>query len=146
MIYAINKTTKEHVDVSDMLMPHVAKYADSCGWELRQADADGWIEWKGGECPLPYGRECGVKHRDGNVFDNTFAGSVVAFGWGHTSDDGDIIAYRPVLDENSKPEATEWDGVAIFVRGGRIVGVNISKGFQNGTIRISGAEIEIQEE
>lgn len=29
---------------------------------------DGWIEWGGGECPVPDGTEVQVQHRDGSVF------------------------------------------------------------------------------
>ena len=112
MIYAINKHTKEHRKC-DLPSGVAGFYIDAergGEWHIVHADDDGWIEWDGGECPLPGGSECGVKHRDGDVFDNTFAGSNLASDWSHTCDDGDIIAYRPILSEPSKPEAPEWDG------------------------------------
>ena len=101
MIFAVHKKTKEHRITNVMSQP------DS-EWRYVVTDADGWIPWDGGECPLPDESGCGVKHRDGEVFDSTFAGSRVANDWSHTSNDGDIIAYRPILDEPSEPEAPEW--------------------------------------
>jgi len=112
MIYAINKHTKEHRKC-DLPSGVAGFYIDAergGEWHIVHADDDGWIEWDGGECPLPGGSECGVKHRGGDVFDNTFAGSNLASDWSHTCADGDIIAYRPILDEPSEPEAPEWDG------------------------------------
>ena len=54
-------------------------------------DAEGWIEWKGGECPV-----------DGNeIIDIRYPDSREEFGtkakfrrWNHCGDKGDIIAYR----------------------------------------------------
>lgn len=56
------------------------------------ADADGWITWAGGECPVPgdvtvkYFLRCGVKSTD----------QACRLGWRHDGDSGDIIAYRVV--------------------------------------------------
>lgn len=102
MIYAINKRTKEHRRcgcISDL--------ADN--WVAVEADPDGWIEWQGGECPLPQGVLCAVKYRDGDKTPSTTAGSMLAHDWSHTRHDRDIIAYRPILSEKpSEPEPPEW--------------------------------------
>lgn len=51
MKYFVSKITKEHIPVSRAL-PWVREGDD---WRVVEADADGWIEWSGGECPLPDG-------------------------------------------------------------------------------------------
>ena len=56
---------------------------------------DGWIEWKGGECPVPKGVFVDVYHKDGGRYSNQPAGmSGFSENWDHRNCDGDIIAYR----------------------------------------------------
>lgn len=57
------------------------------------ADADGWIEWAGGECPVDGDAIVEVRYRKTNPyqFNNDRAGD---FTWSHHGIDGDIIAYR----------------------------------------------------
>lgn len=55
------------------------------------ADADGWIEWKGGECPVPSETLVKIKYRDGHV---THTGQASGWVWTHDFGDCDIIAYR----------------------------------------------------
>lgn len=71
---------------------------------VRLVDEDGWIEWKGGECPVKFGTLVDAKFRNGEVTFHAKAGfwrddggsnehySPVA--WGHNETDYDIIAYR----------------------------------------------------
>ncbi|MGL5219582.1 MAG: hypothetical protein ACRC8G_08910 [Plesiomonas shigelloides] len=54
-------------------------------------DADGWIAWEGGECPIPLLAACDVKFSRGDEIESTIAGNV---GWQHKYSGGDIIAYR----------------------------------------------------
>lgn len=54
----------------------------------REAPADGWIEWKGGECPSL--DRVDVRLRDGKT---GFAAGF-ALDWSVTDGPGDIIAYR----------------------------------------------------
>lgn len=99
MIYAVNKRTKEHRIISGNTGCR-AEY-----WYYVQADPDGWIEWHGGECPLPYDVKCEVKLRDGWTSESRagdfsprrWMDPCFAFGEG-------IIAYRPILDSDTKPE------------------------------------------
>lgn len=56
-----------------------------------KADADGWIEWKGGECPVEASDEVDTKHRVGRVDIRRYANSAW---WNHTGGHGDIVAYR----------------------------------------------------
>lgn len=65
------------------------------------SDADGWIEWHGGECPVEKGTLVDVRYRGGDVQKAIPAlkphdkGGRVAVYWGHEGHgDGNIIAYR----------------------------------------------------
>lgn len=57
----------------------------------QKADADGWIEWKGGECPVSSLVRVDTKHRCGRVDTNRRADSAW---WNHAGVVGDIVAYR----------------------------------------------------
>jgi len=60
-----------------------------------QADADGWIPWSGGECPLDRLTQVDVRYRAGDEFMG--AGSMWlagSYNWNHDESDYDIIAYR----------------------------------------------------
>lgn len=77
-------------------------------------DADGWIEWKGGECPVDHGVMIDVRYRDGVVSKCMPALEPVADYhdvmhqyWQNDGVDGDIIAYRLHKLEQSKPEFCE---------------------------------------
>ena len=82
-------------------------------------DADGWIEWKGGECPVDVGTIVDVKHRDGDIGIRCHAGMsssepdgeghATAEDWSHLDEGGDIIAYRLHKPEQSLGELC--DGV-----------------------------------
>lgn len=100
MIYLVHKHTKEH-----------RRYDDALDWPYKdcmvvEADADGWIEWEGGECPLPDDAWVQVKMRDLDVTTGTPGRS--GWIWGCYGECDDIIAYRPILD--TKPEPPAWDG------------------------------------
>lgn len=68
-----------------------------------KADDDGWIEWKGGECPVEASDEVDTKHRVGRVDIRRYANSAW---WNHTGGHGDIVAYRLHKPE-VKPEFCE---------------------------------------
>ena len=53
-------------------------------------DADGWIEWKGGECPVGEGDRIDVKFSDGDEFFDVDSD----WDWGYDADICNIIAYR----------------------------------------------------
>ena len=74
-----------------------AELQNKPSWE----DADGWIEWKGGECPVDHGVMIDVRYRDGVVRKCMPALEPVADYhdvmhqyWQNDGVDGDIIAYR----------------------------------------------------
>lgn len=60
---------------------------------------DGWIKWRGGECPVPKGTLVDVKYRDGGEASCVPAMEFVSGGrfaveWDHSGTNGDIIGYR----------------------------------------------------
>ena len=55
-----------------------------------KADADGWIEWNGGECPVAERCAVEVKLRGGS----RDTGVAEVFYWPHSNESYDIIAYR----------------------------------------------------
>ena len=66
-----------------------------------QADADGWIPWSGGECPLDLLTQVDVRYRNSGeliIGSTCLAG---AYDWSHDERDYDIIAYR-IVKESGK--------------------------------------------
>lgn len=57
---------------------------------------DGWIEWRGGECPLPNGASHEVRLRCGRVVKDDEPETWL---WFHSGNHDDIVAYRII---NSK--------------------------------------------
>lgn len=55
------------------------------------ADADGWIEWGGGRCPVSKGVRFELKFRDGSLISDA---SGERWSWSHKGKPSDIIAYR----------------------------------------------------
>lgn len=95
MIYAVNKRTKEH---------RVAERGSAWGapWSLVAATPDGWIEHdRTGECPMPDDFRCDYRNARGSTQHDVAAGNV---SWTY------IIAYRPILGADSKPEPPTWTG------------------------------------
>lgn len=54
--------------------------------------ADGWIEWKGGECPVPDGTLVDLKYRNG---EEEYELSTKDIDWLHDQHPYDAVAYRP---------------------------------------------------
>ena len=50
-----------------------------------------WIEWKGGECPVPTSTRADVRFASGERYDNVSASCI---GWSHLYSDDNVIAYR----------------------------------------------------
>lgn len=88
MIYAINCKTKEHRAIGNM-----REKPNGVEWKILEADADGWIPWDGGKCPLPAGAVHEIKWNDGLV---TKYDKPEMWNWG--DDALSIVAYRPILD------------------------------------------------
>lgn len=74
-------------------------------------DADGWIEWKGGECPVGDGDRIDVKFSDGDeLFD---VGS--DWDWGVNAGGCNIIAYR--LHKPEQVETVEYNYPGVVYTG-----------------------------
>lgn len=110
MIYAINRRTREHRIISGA----VKCIAEWDGWDVVEADTEGWIPWPGGkECPLPCNAVFDIRLRGelpvpvpaSSKFPHTLR-------WTHDGSGGDIVAYRPILAPQPAPAVTapEWDG------------------------------------
>lgn len=88
-------------ELRDALEPYDDRVAKQECSQSNQAD-DGWIEWNGGEQPIPNGSIADVKYRDGTVQllmpipGGGPSYDYVAYNWSHNGLAGDIIAYRPV--------------------------------------------------
>jgi len=52
---------------------------------------DGWVEWRGGECPIANDTDTWVRLRDDSESEMCLAGG---FQWAHLGDDTDIVAYK----------------------------------------------------
>tara|TARA_B100000408_G_scaffold72775_1_gene55666 strand:- start:375 stop:1019 length:645 start_codon:yes stop_codon:yes gene_type:complete len=121
MIYAVNRLTKEHRVVEERYSggmrlpcrnPNLGK-----GWDYIQADADGWIEWKGGECPLPDDCSYKTKHKSGSFFNGSMPQTFGAH-WRGLSDP--VVAYRPIFDQPASEEPSGWDGVGLPPVGSKV--------------------------
>lgn len=111
MIYAVNRLTKEHRVVEERYSggmrlpcrnPNLGK-----GWDYSQADADGWIEWSGGECPLPDDCSYKTKHKSGSFFNGSMPQTFGAH-WRGLSDP--VVAYRPILNQPAIEGPSELGG------------------------------------
>ncbi len=63
--------------------------------------AGGWIEWNGGDQPVPDGTLVEVRFRHKNTETGKFKSAGV-YHWKHFGGGGDIIAYRAKLQEKAK--------------------------------------------
>lgn len=78
-------------------------------------DADGWIEWGGGECPVEVGALIDVKYRDlhvqlgSKVGDRSAVELYVTTNWRNSGGATDIIAYRLHKPKQSKSTAVGDD-------------------------------------
>jgi hypothetical protein len=67
-------------------------------------DADGWIEWNGGECPVEPSTKIGVRYRNGGEFHSII--TAASQRWSNNGWPSDIIAYR-LHKPDVKPEFCE---------------------------------------
>lgn len=57
-------------------------------------DADGWIDWDGGECPpVEEDTDVWIKLRDGTSLETKQ--KAIHYNWEHHGSDDDIVQYRP---------------------------------------------------
>ena len=82
---------------------------------------DGWIEWHGGECPVPAGALVYVRFRNG-VVGGLSGERVREYGWDHEGAVYDIVAYRiskpaEPTKPNTSAETALWQAWAGFALG-----------------------------
>ena len=86
-----NTTDKPHEDSINDLVAYGALYGEARLASMNQPESD-WIEWVGGQCPVPYNTFVEIAQRN----KKTFKGNADQFYWKDDGDDCDIIAYRIV--------------------------------------------------
>ena len=57
-----------------------------------------WIDWNGGECPVPPDMRVTVKFRDGDS-QSGHPAYAYAYSWRHDGDGADIVEYRIVIEQ-----------------------------------------------
>lgn len=77
--------------------PHIGQISAPPADAMPAPDADGWISWLGGECPVSENEEVVVKLRDGLELREKSH----CLHWGHRKTDAyrDIVAYRVVKEK-----------------------------------------------
>lgn len=82
------------------------------------AKNDGWIDWGGGECPVPEGALVDVRYRNSEKFPDTFGTIALAVGgygatgrhWNHDGYPNDIIAYRLHKPQEAEKTVNHFEG------------------------------------
>lgn len=77
-----------------------------------ELDADGWIEWNGGGCPVGGNCEVSVRVRGEG---GSARGKAKRWSWGHSGDGSDIIAYR--LHKPEQVETVEYNDSGVVYTG-----------------------------
>lgn len=111
MKYLVNRETKEHIRVYDLLAYH----CNPKSWNVVEADDEGWIEWRGKsqECPLPDDAKVAALFS----YDNNPCGKLPAKDWRWS--DKTLTHYRPILPVESEPEpSTKIKRFATVTNGG----------------------------
>lgn len=86
----------EKTFVLPLIVPELERFANlvlARNKSKPQPDADGWIKWNGGECPVDAGTLVDCKLRDGAI---EGCQKAFFFDWSDLDYDTDIIAYRIV--------------------------------------------------
>ncbi len=99
MKYLVNRETKERLNY-DSVSPHF----NCVGWDVVEADDEGWIRWEGGECPMPDHEIVEVKMAGGGQGLANLLPMFTHRCWEKWNYESDIVAYRPILPAESKPE------------------------------------------
>jgi len=97
MKYLVNRETKEHRIASEQTVEAMTNHpAFNEGWQLVEANDEGWIGFKSTKCPVPYGSKCDVVLENGDVVCVTMPED---FKWGGKEAIYDVCLYRPILSE-----------------------------------------------
>jgi hypothetical protein len=85
--------------------------------EWTEPDADDWIEWKGGECPVPGKTMVEVRFRAGDQ--ETKPAATWALCWNHDGWDEDIVAYRTIRSDEKTVLTVEKESALDVQVGGQ---------------------------
>lgn len=105
MIYAVDRQTKRH-----LVFQNTSELLSGCFYFV-EADADGWVKWGGGECPMLHDQLCDVKLGVAQKISQAMPASRWYWPWMEQGLGWDIVAYRPI--SNHEPQASkapEWYG------------------------------------
>ncbi len=119
--YAVNLASKHHRLLEEGERPLDNETVVTANETVVTANADGWIEWSGGECPLPKHVKCDHIMRFTPERDAFVVGLAGHLRWTHENLSGDIIAYRPTIDQPASEEPKEWDGAGLPPVGEKIL-------------------------
>lgn len=89
-----------HAATAPVVVPPQPEYDPDSVAFVAKPDADGWIEWRGGECPVPENTRVEYRLRSGLVSD-CLSGHLL---WGHEYGPIDIIAYRLIKTTTESPQ------------------------------------------
>ncbi len=101
--YAVNLASKHHRLLEEGERPLANE-------TVVTANADGGIEGGGGEGPLPEHGKCDHIMRFTPEHDDFVVALAGHLRWTHENLSGDIIAYRPIIDQPASEEPNEWCG------------------------------------
>ena len=78
---------------------------------MNEADNEGWIEWHGGECPVPPHALVEWRLRDGAEYLSNWARTALSLEWDHSElmQSSDIVAYR-IVSQPEQPKPAEPSG------------------------------------
>ena len=92
--YAIDRIDGEEISDKALAIINAAIARAEASLATPQPDADGWIPWSGGECPVSRYTIVEIMFRGGHKT-RTYAGNM---SWMHYGLDADIVAYRIVTE------------------------------------------------
>lgn len=97
-----------------------------------KSEDDEWIEWNGGECPLPNGTVVNLKLRSGGVLNNQ---KCEEWGWGAGGCYDCLVAYKVVETPSAKPQQALNDSPCDDTRVNESVSEESTEGFSNITVK-----------
>ncbi len=83
-----DRTDDEHDELAQVIQDAIEDWLSDRG-NRASIQNDGWIEWKGGGCPVADGVKFDVKARDGRIWRSQDSAL-----WDHFGEPYDIVAWR----------------------------------------------------
>ena len=89
-----------------------------------EADADGWIEWKGGECPVDGDCEVSIRFRG---WGGSARGKAKRWSWGYSGCGSDITSYRLRKPEQARSQTAGDNGGVVLDYGDLVASIDSIK-------------------